>query len=191
MGVYSKATSIEEAASETVTVGGSTFNAAVSATPSGNLVQDFYRGAVILVTGATGFVGKALVEKLLRSCPDIAVVYLLMRPKKGQDVASRYRQLLTNPVFDRLRTECGAHVLDKTRPIVGDVAEPGLGLSQADRKRLIAEVDVVFHSAATVRFDEGLRAAVTLNVMGTRSVIELTKQMPKLKVNAKCSTSVY
>lgn len=52
-------------------------------------IVEFYRGRSVFITGATGFLGKVLVEKLLRSCPDIKAVYLLIRPKKGQDVSTR------------------------------------------------------------------------------------------------------
>ena len=52
-------------------------------------IVEFYRGRSVFITGATGFLGKVLVEKLLRSCPDIKAVYLLIRPKKGQDAVSR------------------------------------------------------------------------------------------------------
>ena len=52
-------------------------------------IVEFYRGRSVFITGATGFLGKVLVEKLLRSCPDIKAVYLLIRPKKGQDVGTR------------------------------------------------------------------------------------------------------
>lgn len=62
-------------------------------------VKDFYRDRSIFITGGTGFMGKVLVEKLLRSCPDIKNIYLLMRPKKGQNVQERLQELLNAPVI--------------------------------------------------------------------------------------------
>lgn len=62
-------------------------------------VRDFYKDRSIFITGGTGFMGKVLVEKLLRSCPDIKNIYLLMRPKKGQDVQQRLQELLNAPVI--------------------------------------------------------------------------------------------
>lgn len=57
-------------------------------------IQDFFRGRNVLVTGATGFMGKVLIEKLVRSCPDIGKIFLLMRHKKGKDTASRIKEIL-------------------------------------------------------------------------------------------------
>lgn len=61
-------------------------------------IADYFRGSVVLVTGGTGFVGKALLEKLLRSCPGIDTIYVLMRPKRGLSVDQRYKELLKNQV---------------------------------------------------------------------------------------------
>jgi FlaA1/EpsC-like NDP-sugar epimerase len=61
-------------------------------------IQNFFSGSCVLVTGATGFVGKALVEKLLRSCPDLRTIYLLIRSKKGLNIQTRQKELLKNPV---------------------------------------------------------------------------------------------
>ena len=61
-------------------------------------VAEFFAGRHVLVTGSTGFMGKVLVEKLLRSCPGVGTIYLLMRPKKGKDVQERVRELLESPV---------------------------------------------------------------------------------------------
>jgi hypothetical protein len=64
----------------------------------------------------------------------------------------------------------------------GDCSLPGLGLETSDRRLLIEDISHVFHGAATVRFDENLRSALATNVVGTRSVLELAREMEKLKV---------
>jgi hypothetical protein len=66
----------------------------------------------------------------------------------------------------------------------GDCSLPGLGLEASDRRLLIEDISHVFHGAATVRFDENLRSAVATNVVGTRSVLELSREMKKLKVRS-------
>ena len=48
--------------------------------------------------------------------------------------------------------------------------------------RLCEDVSVVFHSAATVRFNESLKSAVAINMLGTRSVIQLCQRMQSLSV---------
>ena len=67
----------------------------------GTEIQEFYRGANVLVTGATGFMGKVLVEKLLRSCPHISNIYLLVRSKKGKNSESRLDEIFDDPVRRR------------------------------------------------------------------------------------------
>nr|CAD7432954.1 unnamed protein product [Timema monikensis] len=151
-------------------------------------IQRFFSQSCVLVTGATGFVGKALVEKLLRSCPEMATIYLLIRPKRGLDVPTRHKELMKHPVFDRIRSECPS-VLHKVVSIQGDVTEPGLALSEADRLELATKVNVVFHSAATVRFNESLKVAVNLNTLGTQRVIQLCRDMHKLQAFVHVSTA--
>jgi len=67
-----------------------------------NTIPEYYAGKNIFVTGATGFIGKVLVEKLLRSCPSVGDIYCLTRPKKGQGAADRLRQMLDEPVSEEL-----------------------------------------------------------------------------------------
>lgn len=53
-------------------------------------ICDFYSGKNVLITGATGFCGKVLVEKLLRSCEEIGKIYVLVRKKKKATTHERY-----------------------------------------------------------------------------------------------------
>lgn len=72
--------------------------------------------------------------------------------------------------------------VEKISAVVGDVSLPGLGLSHKDRQKLADEVNVVFHGAATIRFDEHIRTAININVLGTREIIRLAGEMTNLKV---------
>ena len=65
-------------------------------------IAEFYRNRSVFITGATGFLGKVLVEKLLRSCPDIKTLYLLMRPKSGKDICIRLQEFIQNPVTTQI-----------------------------------------------------------------------------------------
>ncbi|XP_029177624.1 putative fatty acyl-CoA reductase CG5065 isoform X2 [Nylanderia fulva] len=145
----------------------------------GSSIDTFFAETVILLTGATGFLGKALLEKLLRSCPRVAMIFVLIRPKKTQTIEDRFKELLENPVFDRIRSEFPG-VLNKIYPVKGDVGLPDLGLQPEDRDMLIQRVNIVFHSAATVRFNESLKVAVNLNTRGTDRILDLCRRMTNL-----------
>lgn len=116
-------------------------------------VSDFYDGKCLFITGATGFLGKVLVEKLLRSCPGIETIYILVRCSEGQFPSHRLVDLLSSKVFHRLRQE-NRQLLLKLKPLSGDICCDNLGLSENDIQELINKVSIVIHSAATIRFDE-------------------------------------
>lgn len=57
-------------------------------------IAEYYAGKSVLITGATGFMGKVLVEKLLRSCPEVKALYILVRPKAGQSMQQRVTDMM-------------------------------------------------------------------------------------------------
>lgn len=61
-------------------------------------VRAFYAGKNFFITGGTGFVGLCLIEKILRSIPDVGKIYLLIRPKKGKEIVDRLDEFPKNPV---------------------------------------------------------------------------------------------
>jgi len=130
-------------------------------------------GRRFFVTGATGFLGTALVERILRTIPDAQVV-LLVRPGRRATPAERAtREILKNDCFDRLRAELGERfdheVGSRVHAVAGDVGRDGLGLNDEGR-RLLASCDVVVHAAATVSFDAPLDQAVEINLLGPTRV---------------------
>ena len=64
-------------------------------------VSQFYEGQNIFVTGGSGFMGKVLLEKILRACPDVGNIFLLLRPKKGKEPSERVQNIISLPVITK------------------------------------------------------------------------------------------
>lgn len=134
------------------------------------------REELILVTGATGFLGVRLVHELLERNPD-ARLALIVRGRAGQSGRARVDSFLS-------KTE-------KARVDVyeGDVSLPNCGLEDAAWQRLAAELTRVVHSAATVRFDHTLEEARHINVEGTRHVLDFADAARNLRSVAYVGTA--
>ena len=139
-------------------------------------------GKRIAVTGTTGFLGTALLERLLRAAPDTSLV-LLLRAGRRSSVAQRARrEIFHNDAFDRLRAERGgkdafdAMVAERVTVIAGDVGRDGLLLDD-DGRAALASCDIVIHSAATVAFDSPLDGAVEVNLLGPTRIAQTLQSL--------------
>ncbi len=149
------------------------------------VIAESLAGKRIAITGSTGFVGTALVERLLRGVPDCDLI-LLVRDGRRTPAAKRVeKELLKNDAFDRLRehhatadaTESFADMTARRiTTIAGDVSTDGLGLNDDDR-RTFSTADVVIHSAATVSFDSPLDRAVEINLLGPTRIATLCRDL--------------
>lgn len=138
------------------------------------MIADALAGKRIGITGTTGFLGTALVERLLRSVPDCTMVLLIRPGRRG--VENRLeREILRNDAFDRLRETHGADgfaelCAERILPIAADITEPGLGLDH-DGRAAVSTCDVIIHSAASVSFDNPLDVAVDTNLCGPVNLV--------------------
>jgi len=112
------------------------------------------------VTGATGFIGRRLVARLLERR---STIYILVRSSSREKL-------------EGLRALWGRHG-DRVVPVVGDLTEPNLGLSKADRARLKGKISHLFHLAAIYDLRASAESQQQANVEGTRHVVELAGEL--------------
>lgn len=150
-------------------------------------IAQFYAGKSILVTGATGFIGKVLIEKLLYSCPDVNKIYLLIRPAKGKTTQERLNDMINEKPFNiRLKDD---FIKRKLVAVDSDLAKRQLGLSSASKSILINEVAIIFHVAASVKFEAPLEVNMRHNVVATKELLEFACQFRRLLCFVHVSTA--
>ncbi|XP_050316024.1 fatty acyl-CoA reductase 1-like [Anthonomus grandis grandis] len=152
-----------------------------------NRISEMFRGKTVFISGATGFLGKILIEKLLR-VTEVKTLYLLVRQKKMKSPKDRVQEMFNHVLFSRLKKERPSST-SKCVAIAGDVTQLNLGLSQNDREIIQNEVDFIFHSAATTRFDDTVRTSVKMNTLGTKYMLDLAKGCKKLQLFVHVSTA--
>lgn len=89
--------------------------------------------------------------------------------------------MLCDQLFDPLRA-LKPNFMEKIELVEGDVGAPGLGIAEDMKALLVEKIHVVFHGAATVRFEEPMKRAAAINVRGCRDITLLCKEMKNLKV---------
>ena len=154
---------------------------------SSESVKDFYNGKTILLTGATGYIGRLTIAKLMRM-GNLKEILLLSRPKKGKSNGERLDKILSGFLFQEME-KFDADFRSKLRIVNGDMELVGLGISCDDRSYIMQNVEVIIHGAATVRFDEILTKAITINIRGTRDILDLAIQCSKLQSCVHISTA--
>ncbi|XP_027850563.2 fatty acyl-CoA reductase wat-like [Aphis gossypii] len=150
-------------------------------------IAESFENGTVFITGSTGFLGKMLTEKLLRSCP-VDSIAILVRSKKGLSASQRVKEIYKQSLFDRLRNE-KPDFMESIKVIDGHLEESSMGLSSSDREWLIENVNFVFHCAATIKFNEPLELASKINIQGTEHVMTLASQMKNLKGFVHVSTA--
>ncbi|RDX87381.1 Fatty acyl-CoA reductase 2, partial [Mucuna pruriens] len=157
-------------------------------------IVKFLRGKKIFITGATGFLAKVFIEKILRTEPDVGKMYLLIKANNKQAAMERLQnEIINTELFRCLQQIHGksyqAFMLSKLVPVVGNVCEHNLGLDEDISNVIEDEVDIIVNSAANTTFDERYDTAININTIGPCRLMNIAKKCKKLKLFLHVSTA--
>ncbi|KAF9579063.1 cyclin-dependent kinase inhibitor far1 [Lunasporangiospora selenospora] len=158
--------------------------------------KEFYtENNIVFLTGATGFVGKTILEKMLRSLPQIKKIYVLVRISGTKTLQDRVdKDIFSSMIFDTLRAQCGTpeafneQIVKKIVPVRGDITIDRLGLSDADLHMIQEDARIVINSAASVSFDDPLNNALEMNTKGPFRTFEVARGIKHLAAFVHIST---
>ena len=159
--------------------------------PAANIAE-FYADKTIFITGTTGFVGKVILEKIMRSLGNFRHLYVMVRAKKGMSNIERLQMIFESDIFEHYFCQypdmCKGWTT-KVSPIAGDLTKNGLGLSQKDQETILNEVNVIINSAASVNFDDPILDALNINYHGCMRLLSLAKRAKQMHVFTHVSTA--
>lgn len=160
--------------------------------------NEYYAQKQIFLTGATGLVGKVLLETFLRKMPEVGKIFVLIRPRKNragefQPPAHTFKkEILRSSAFDYLRELHGKEfehfVQCRVEPLSGDLSKDRLGMTSEDYERVAGEIDIIINSGAVAVFDAPLDSAFETNTLGPRRILELGRKSPRKPFVAHIST---
>lgn len=152
--------------------------------PASPYISDFisYPDNVFL-TGGTGFLGAFLIYELLTQTD--ADVYCLVRATDESAGRNKLKQNLQK--YAIWSEDFDSRII----PILGDLSQPLLGISREGFEMLAANMDAVYHSAATLNYVYPYSALKTANVLGTQEVIRLASMIKTKPLHYVSSVAVF
>ncbi|XP_057538664.1 fatty acyl-CoA reductase 3-like isoform X2 [Amaranthus tricolor] len=157
-------------------------------------INKFLENKTIFVTGATGFIAKILIEKILRTQPNVKKLYLLVRAKDATTANTRLREeVLGKELFKVLREKLGASfegfMLEKLSAVAGDTSYDNLGLTHHQLNQMYEDIDIVINVAATTKFWERYDVALGVNTLGPKHVVNFANNCSKIQLLIHVSTA--
>ncbi|KAF2293673.1 hypothetical protein GH714_003979 [Hevea brasiliensis] len=150
-------------------------------------ILDFLRGKNYFITGATGFVAKVLIEKILRAVPKVGRIYLLIKEKDKDAAVERLKnEVIGEELFKCLKQIHGksyeAFMMSKLVPLSGNLCEYNLGMDSDTATEIARHVHVIVNSAANTTLDESYDVALNVNTQGPAWLLDFAKKCKNLKL---------
>jgi len=156
-------------------------------------VEGTLQGRVVLLTGFTGFVGKCVLEKILRAFPGVRRVLLLVRRSKDVGALQRVRTIMfESACFGNLRRMHGPNFADffdeKVGVLEADIEQDRLGLS-SESWEVALGCNIIINCAANVDFNQRLDLQFNTNLFGCLRLLDIARNCPSFVSFVQCSTA--
>lgn len=176
------------------TVNGKNIESTAIAPCKGLGIVEFMREKNFLITGATGFLAKVLIEKILRMQPDIGKLYLIIRADDSTSALKRLmNEVMNAELFKELReihgNEFQEFMSKRLIPVAGDMTKQNLGIEKDMVDVLTKEVDIIVSAAATTTFDERYEVALDTNTEAIKRILEFGQCCEKSQLLMHISTA--
>ncbi|XP_062221145.1 fatty acyl-CoA reductase 2, chloroplastic-like [Phragmites australis] len=157
-------------------------------------IAEFLGGKNFLITGGTGFLAKVLIEKILRTNPDVGKIYVMIKAKDSEAALKRLQnEVVDTELFRCLRKIHGKDyhnfVARKLVPVNGDVREANLGITTELADEIAEEVDIIVNSAGNTNFRERYDVAMDINTLGPFRIMSFAQRFRRLKLFLHVSTA--
>jgi long-chain acyl-CoA synthetase len=138
-------------------------------------IRQSLAGRHVFLTGGSGFLGKVWLSMVLTHLPEVARIYVFLRPKALVPARQRFEKMInTSPAFrplhERFGARLGEHLAQRVEVVEGELSDPDLGLRPELVRRLRRDLDVMIHCAGLVDFNPDLRKALGSNVDATTQI---------------------
>ncbi|XP_057805189.1 fatty acyl-CoA reductase 3-like [Salvia miltiorrhiza] len=157
-------------------------------------ILHFLENKSILLTGATGFLAKVVIEKIIRVQPNVKKLYLLLRAADSLSALHRFNtEVMEKDLFKVVRKKYGPKldslIQEKITVLSGDITLDCLGLQNSYLEELFGQVEIIINLAATTNFDERYDFALGVNTIGAANVLSFSKKCRKLRMFLHVSTA--
>ncbi|KAL9162374.1 hypothetical protein ABFS82_07G086500 [Erythranthe guttata] len=156
-------------------------------------IINFFQGKNIFITGGTGLLGKALVEKLLRLTP-VGKIYILVKADDHETAIDRItKELINSELFKCLQEKHGKYYQEfmakNLVPVIGNITEPNLGMDPDSAHAIMKDVNVIIESAANTNINERYDVSLKTNVNGPQRIMSFAKACKSLELLVYISTA--